>query len=84
MIREADVQGSDSRQYKYVLADERMQKVATMYAFDLPDHGRTEPTPDRMEKANELDVQDCAQLILAFYRAVRVERPVIIGSSDRP
>lgn len=35
--------GSDSRQYHGVLNDERMLDKCTMYALDLPAHGRSFP-----------------------------------------
>jgi pimeloyl-ACP methyl ester carboxylesterase len=35
--------GADSRQYRHLLADPRMQQRFTMYAYDLPYHGRSLP-----------------------------------------
>ena len=35
--------GADSRQYRHLLADPRMQERFTMYAYDLPYHGRSLP-----------------------------------------
>ncbi|PYI03119.1 alpha/beta-hydrolase [Aspergillus sclerotiicarbonarius CBS 121057] len=37
--------GSDSRQYHGVMNDPRMRHRCTMYAFDLPSHGRSFPSP---------------------------------------
>lgn len=38
--------GSDSRQYHGVMNDARMRAQCTMYAFDLPSHGRSFPSPE--------------------------------------
>jgi len=35
--------GADSRQYRHLLADPAMQERFTMYAYDLPYHGRSFP-----------------------------------------
>jgi pimeloyl-ACP methyl ester carboxylesterase len=35
--------GADGRQYRYLLADPEMQKRFTMYAIDLPYHGKSLP-----------------------------------------
>ncbi|MEE1799498.1 alpha/beta hydrolase [Streptomyces sp. JV176] len=35
--------GTDSRQYRYLLADPAMQERFTMYAYDLPFHGKSLP-----------------------------------------
>jgi pimeloyl-ACP methyl ester carboxylesterase len=35
--------GADARQYRYLLADPQMQKRFTMYAYDLPCHGKSLP-----------------------------------------
>jgi pimeloyl-ACP methyl ester carboxylesterase len=35
--------GADGRQYRYLLADPEMQKRFTMYAYDLPYHGKSLP-----------------------------------------
>jgi pimeloyl-ACP methyl ester carboxylesterase len=35
--------GADGRQYRHLLADPRMQERFTMYAYDLPYHGRSLP-----------------------------------------
>lgn len=36
--------GSDSRQYHGVMNDQTMRRKCTMYAFDLPGHGRSFPS----------------------------------------
>lgn len=35
--------GADGRQYRHLLADPRMQERFTMYAYDLPYHGKSLP-----------------------------------------
>jgi hypothetical protein len=72
--------GSDSRQYKYLLVDDELNRQTTMYAFDMPWHGRSEPPADWMARKYDLSIDSYAEAVNAFVAALGLDRPVILGS----
>jgi len=75
--------GSDSRQYKYLLGNRDLQRLASMYAFDLPYHGRSEPPDGWWTRPYRLTVDLYAEWIFAFLKAAGLydRKPIICGSS---
>ena len=73
--------GSDSRQYKYLLVDDELKRQTTMYAFDLPWHGRSEPPADWVARKYDLTIDFYAEVINAFIAALKLDRPAILGCS---
>lgn len=71
--------GSDSRQYHGVMNDVRMRKKCTMYAFDLPGHGRSFPPKNSIAYTNTED--SYVGIIAAFVKDLSLRRPIICGAS---
>jgi pimeloyl-ACP methyl ester carboxylesterase len=75
--------GSDSRQYKYLLGNKRLQEKWHMFAFDLPYHGKSSPPDQWWDKKYQLTTNIYTDWILAFMEAADLydKKPVISGSS---
>ncbi|KAJ4986193.1 hydrolase protein [Stagonosporopsis vannaccii] len=73
--------GSDSRQYHGVMNDPQMRKKCTMYAFDLPGHGRSFPTKNLPPGAHTNTEDSYVGIIAAFVKELGLRRPIICGAS---
>lgn len=73
--------GSDSRQYHGVMNDARMRQRCTMYAFDLPGHGRSFPSKEYFPGAHTNTEDSYIGIIAAFVKALGLRRPIICGAS---
>ena len=73
--------GSDSRQYHGVMNDPRMRERCTMYAFDLPGHGRSFPIRNYFPGAHTNTEESYVGCITAFVKALDLNRPIISGAS---
>jgi hypothetical protein len=73
--------GSDSRQYHGVMNDARMRKKCTMYAFDLPGHGRSFPSKNMLPGAHTNTEDSYVGIIAAFVKEIGLRRPIICGAS---
>jgi pimeloyl-ACP methyl ester carboxylesterase len=73
--------GSDSRQYKYLLVSEELKEKGTLYAVDMPWHGRTEPPAGWMDREFNLTVDFYTKAIKGFGAALGLDRPIILGCS---
>jgi pimeloyl-ACP methyl ester carboxylesterase len=75
--------GADSRQYRHLLADPRMQERFTMYAYDLPFHGRSLP-PIGVRWWEQPYLPNKASLmewVVAIKNAIGLDRPFFMGCS---
>lgn len=59
--------------------DIRMRKKCTMFAFDLPGHGRSFPTKNATAHTNTED--SYVGIIAAFVKKLGLRRPIICGAS---
>ena len=75
--------GADSRQYRHLLADPAMQERFTMYAYDLPYHGRSgAPTSVRWWEQAFLPTRDWfIDWTVAIADALGLEQPFFMGCS---
>jgi pimeloyl-ACP methyl ester carboxylesterase len=75
--------GADSRQYRHQLTDGDLGEIFTLYAFDMPWHGRTYPPMDREWWLEEyaLTTDFYADFIVAFVEALDLDSPVAMGCS---
>lgn len=73
--------GSDSRQYHGVMNDARMRKKCSMYAFDLPGHGRSFPSKSYFPGAHTNTEDSYVGIIAAFVKELGIRRPIICGAS---
>lgn len=75
--------GADSRQYRHLLDDPDLRERFTMYAFDLPYHGRSLPptTSDWWTEEYELTTEFYAGFIMHFVGTLELVDPVVLGCS---
>jgi len=73
--------GSDSRQFHGVMNNARMRKKCTMYAFDLPGHGRSFPSKNYYPGAHTNTEDSYVGIIAAFVKELGLRRPIICGAS---
>lgn len=73
--------GADSRQWHRLLCDAGVTANWRAIAFDLPYHGRTMPPEGWWEKEYLLTTDEYAETVMAFVRALGLDRPVILGCS---
>jgi pimeloyl-ACP methyl ester carboxylesterase len=73
--------GSDGRQYRALLNDERVTRHFRVTVFDMPWHGKSSPPAGWQEEEYRLTTQSYLAQILAVMEALRLERPVVMGCS---
>ncbi|GMA66147.1 alpha/beta fold hydrolase [Alicyclobacillus fastidiosus] len=73
--------GSDSRQYRHLLANTELQKHYHMFSFDLPFHGKSDPYQQWWDNKYNLTTDLYAQWILSFVQKLEIEKPIIVGCS---
>lgn len=69
------IHGNSESHEKMLPLTEMLQGRYTVYAPDSRDHGQS-------DKVQELHYADMAEDMAAFIQALRLEKPVVIGSSD--
>ena len=73
--------GSDTRQFRGLMNDARVTSRFRVIAFDLPWHGKSSPPEGWQIEQYRLTSATYTGLILAFMRAVGLEKPVVMGCS---
>lgn len=73
--------GSDSRQYHAVMNDVTMRSKCTMYAFDLPAHGRSFPGTNHIPGNHTNTEEAYVGAIREFIRILRLNKPIVCGAS---
>lgn len=73
--------GSDSRQYREILTDERILKNYRVIAFDLPWHGKSSPPAQWHTGEYKLSAQLYVDTVLAVMDALELNKPVVMGCS---
>lgn len=73
--------GADSRQYRHLLCDAEVNDRWRTIAFDMPYHGRSMPPGGWWEEEYLLTTEAYAETVIAFIRAMKLERPVVLGCS---
>jgi pimeloyl-ACP methyl ester carboxylesterase len=73
--------GSDSRQYHGVMNDKRIRKKCTMYAFDLPAHGRSFPGSNHIPGNHTNNEEAYVGTIREVVKTLKLEKPIICGAS---
>ncbi|MET0994203.1 MAG: alpha/beta hydrolase [Mycobacterium sp.] len=75
--------GADGRQYRHLLADPAMQERFTMYAYDLPYHGKSLP-PENVrwwEQKYTITRDEIVAWVVAIADALELEQPYFMGCS---
>ena len=73
--------GADNRQWRHLLNDAEITRHFRVLAFDMPWHGKSLPPVDWQDEEYRLTTQGYIDLILAFIRALGLERSVVLGCS---
>jgi pimeloyl-ACP methyl ester carboxylesterase len=73
--------GADGRQFRHLLCDSAITDHFRCIAFDLPWHGKSTPPAGWREREYRLTTDLYLETILAFCRAMELERPVVMGCS---
>jgi pimeloyl-ACP methyl ester carboxylesterase len=73
--------GSDGRQYRALLNDAGITSRFRVLAFDLPWHGKSSPPPGFEREDYQLTTDLYVDTVMAFCRAMKLDRPVVIGCS---
>lgn len=73
--------GADGRQYRALLNDAEITQRFRVLVFDLPWHGKSSPPPGFEREAYKLTADLYVDTVMAFCRALKLERPVVMGCS---
>ncbi|KAL3495781.1 Alpha/Beta hydrolase protein [Aspergillus germanicus] len=73
--------GSDSRQYHGVMNDATMRSRCTMYAFDLPAHGRSFPGKNHLPGNHTNTEESYVGTIREFIKVLKLNKPIVCGAS---
>ena len=73
--------GSDGRQYRGLLNDERITKNFRVIVFDMPWHGKSSPPVGWENEEYRLTSRDYVRMILEVSAALELDRPVVMGCS---
>ena len=73
--------GSDGRQWRHLLADEEFAKNFRIIAFDMPWHGKSNPPASWDGEEYQLTTARYTETIRAFCRALKLDKPVVMGCS---
>ena len=75
--------GTDGREWRHQLCDERIGKHFRTIAIDLPRHGKSIPPYDWYKETEEYKLTSTfySGIVMAFCKALELDRPVIMGSS---
>lgn len=73
--------GSDARQMHALLADAALSKLCTIYAFDIPGHGRSLLGSDSLLGGYKASEDAFVGTIAGFIKQLGLEKPIICGAS---
>ncbi len=73
--------GADGRQYRALLNDAEITKRFRVLVFDLPWHGKSSPPQGFEREAYQLTTDLYVDTVMAFCRALKLDRPVVMGCS---
>ncbi len=73
--------GADGRQYRALLNDPDITARYRVLAFDLPWHGKSSPPAGFEREHYQLTTDLYVDTVMAFCRALQLERPVVMGCS---
>lgn len=73
--------GADSRQFHSLMNNKRLQRRLTMYAFDLPGHGRSYPGSKQLPEGYTNTEEDYIEAIGQVIKKLGLKRPIVSGAS---
>jgi pimeloyl-ACP methyl ester carboxylesterase len=73
--------GAHSSQYRHIMCDPAVTGRFRVLAFDLPWHGKSNPPPGWQDREYRLTSAFYVAAIRAFWQAMDLDRPVVMGCS---
>ena len=73
--------GADGRQFRHLMLDEHITRHFRLLAFDMPWHGKSLPPEGWENEEYRLTTSGYTDMIVAFCRALELDRPVVMGCS---
>jgi len=75
--------GNENRQWRHLLEDRELTKKYRFIAYDLPAHGKSDPSVDRDFFAEDhlLTSAWITQFVTSFADALKLDRPIFMGCS---
>lgn len=73
--------GADSRQFHESMNEKSLQKRYTMYAFDMPGHGRSSPGSRQVPLGHANDEETYVEVIHQVIRKLQLKKPIVSGAS---
>jgi pimeloyl-ACP methyl ester carboxylesterase len=73
--------GADGRQFRHLMLDEDITRHFRLLAFDMPWHGKSLPPEGWENEEYRLTTSGYTDMIVAFCRALELDRPVVMGCS---
>jgi pimeloyl-ACP methyl ester carboxylesterase len=73
--------GADGRQFRHLMVDEEITRHFRLLAFDMPWHGKSFPPDGWEDEEYRLTTSGYTDMIVAFCRALELDRPVVMGCS---
>jgi len=73
--------GADGRQFRHLMLDEEVTRHFRVLTFDMPWHGKSLPPEGWENEEYRLTTAGYTEMIVAFCRALELDRPVAMGCS---
>ena len=73
--------GADGRQFRHLMVDAEITRHFRLLAFDMPWHGKSLPPEGWQNEDYRLTMAGYTEMIVAFCRALELDRPVVMGCS---
>lgn len=73
--------GADARQFRHLMTDDAITRHFRVLAFDMPWHGKSLPPEGWQQEEYRLTTSAYTEMVVAFCRALELERPVVMGCS---
>jgi pimeloyl-ACP methyl ester carboxylesterase len=73
--------GADGRQFRHLMLDEEITRHFRVLTFDMPWHGKSLPPEGWENEDYRLTTAGYTEMIVAFCRALELDRPVAMGCS---
>lgn len=73
--------GADGRQFRHLMLDEEITRHFRLLTFDMPWHGKSLPPEGWENEDYRLTTAGYTEMIVAFCRALELDRPVAMGCS---
>jgi pimeloyl-ACP methyl ester carboxylesterase len=73
--------GADGRQFRHLMLDDAITSHFRLLAFDMPWHGKSLPPQGWENEEYRLTTAGYTEMIVAFCRALELDRPVVMGCS---